>query len=52
MGQALSTVLVIWGVIGLVTILVAANALADFGAKRLRERFGGARQPGSTTPQQ
>ena len=33
MEHALSTLMVVWGLIGLVTLWVAANALADFGAR-------------------
>ena len=36
MEHALSTVLVIWGLIGAISLWIAANALADFGARRFR----------------
>jgi hypothetical protein len=39
MEYALSTLMVVWGLIGLVTLWVAANALADFGARRFRHWY-------------
>jgi hypothetical protein len=36
MQHALSTLFLVWGVMIVVTIWIAANALADFGARRLR----------------
>jgi len=44
MEHALSTLMVIWGLIGLVTLWVAANALADFGARRFRHWYQSTRR--------
>jgi hypothetical protein len=45
MGHAVSTVLVIWAVAIAFTAWVAANALADLGARRLRHWLQSSRRP-------
>jgi hypothetical protein len=43
MEHALSTLMVVWGLIGLVTLWVAASTLADIGARRFRHWYHTAR---------
>jgi hypothetical protein len=47
MEHAASTVLVVWCVILLVALWFAANALADFGARRFRHWLQSSRRPRS-----
>lgn len=49
MQQALSTLLLVWGLIVVVTLWIAANALADFGARRLRHWYHSTRRHSHTS---
>jgi hypothetical protein len=45
MEHAVSTVLVVWGVVIAFTVWIAANALADLGARRIRHWLHSSRRP-------